>query len=749
MLREVIITRQSAYIEVKPIIQSTPSEMALYKLIKNHFTVKHYNKINDKTTKSRRFLIAKDGDRTFIKLLRFGAFELNDIMNGTEIKTITAGLPDPKKTKPTKLDKLREMQLSIQESNRKAALKYMADDSGDEASSVSSGSSSNTASNITSKITSVQSKESLTGTKEDTREQAAKDRPFVIKNMISLLDNNKLDAKFEGSLNPTQQALSDYMMHTIYSEARLKEGRAGCVLKLEAGQGKTYISMWLIGALKRRTLIVVHTRSMLFQWRKLIKKHFPTVNVGVYYGEEKFFGDITIGTIHSLIKDGKPINVMVNIGGGSSSNKASSSDQSHDKQQKKLYPVMTEMTDQEFFRSFDFVIMDECHVMMSHEFYTIFFKAQAPYMLGLSATPDEDLYGRSPVLRWGLGEILDFDVIKHKLNITIENVKFKAKVQAIKYSGHPDYTKVTTNDRGTVSFTESLSKICADPYRNKLIILKIRELLDMGLNVLVFSDRLSHLDKIRKLLVDEKISFVFEANTAAEHLAKEDPEFDKPIEEEPPSASDNTAQGRIMLKPIDKSTSSALDRDAPLDAEKIDYSIYKRYLKSKGAEGEIKATVKESKSRSLGVKLVGGSLEDDISSAEDNNRLILSTYKFMSTGVSMKKLNALVLATPRRSYAKQFVNRIFRLGSDHTITRQIVDIIDSDTYVKKLYDPRKEHYKEQKYDIVSMPIKWHSIELNSSSALGKTSTKVTMQKGTKKGLPAEPKSPIITSSDED
>lgn len=98
--------------------------------------------------------------------------------------------------------------------------------------------------------------------------------------------------------------------------------------------------------------------------------------------------------------------------------------------------------------------------------------------------------------------------------------------------------------------------------------------------------------------------------------------------------------------------------------------------------------------------LYGGSSEETIQTANDMSNIIFTTYQYSSTGVSIKKMDCLVLTTPRRSNMKQIINRVFRLGSDQTIERQIVDIIDMKMPIKRQYLERLKSYNERGSKIV-------------------------------------------------
>jgi superfamily II DNA or RNA helicase len=98
--------------------------------------------------------------------------------------------------------------------------------------------------------------------------------------------------------------------------------------------------------------------------------------------------------------------------------------------------------------------------------------------------------------------------------------------------------------------------------------------------------------------------------------------------------------------------------------------------------------------------LYGGSSEQTIQKANDISNIIFTTYQYSSTGVSIKKMDCLVLTTPRRSNMTQIINRVFRLGSDQTIERQIIDILDVKLPIKNQYKERLKAYKERGSTII-------------------------------------------------
>lgn len=108
--------------------------------------------------------------------------------------------------------------------------------------------------------------------------------------------------------------------------------------------------------------------------------------------------------------------------------------------------------------------------------------------------------------------------------------------------------------------------------------------------------------------------------------------------------------------------------------------------------------------------LYGGSSDDDIETAKNKSNVIFTTYSYSSTGVSIDKMNAVILSTPRKSKAKQIIGRIFRLNKANShIKRIIIDIIDNKTVLKHQLYGRMSAYKERDCTIIKKNINYDEI----------------------------------------
>ena len=419
------------------------------------------------------------------------------------------------------------------------------------------------------------------------------------------------NAKFHGELRHNQKIIQQHMLANIYTDARLKHGSAGCILNLEAGQGKSYLAANLISCFKKRTAIVIHSSALLEQWEKVIRSCYPNATIGYYHSKKKQLGDIMILIINSVLS--KEFKFKTKL----------------PKQKGKRAQYRTEtFTPGEFFAQFGFMIYDECHLYCSKVFGKAFSIAQTPYVLGLSATPDEHALKFDKLVWWGLGPVLDAKLLS---GYQQTDNQFTGEVRRIMFYGEPKYTKIIRNQiTDMVSIAETITMLCQDEKRTRLIIWCVRQCRALNLNTFVFADRREYLEKIRSYLLMEK-----------HNLDEEDP--------------------------------NKLIHVMTTDAE------YTR--------------------------LVGGSSQEEMARAEKQSTIVLTTYQFMGTGKSIPRMNALVLATPRKSKMAQYIKRIFRLGSDQSIQRVIYDLTDMKVTVKNQWSVRKKYYTSQNFTITEQKIK--------------------------------------------
>ena len=149
------------------------------------------------------------------------------------------------------------------------------------------------------------------------------------------------------------------------------------IINARTGIGKSALALNLSCLLKKRTIIVVHTREIILQWKEAIEKHVLNAKVGYIKGKKYLIDgcDFVIVTVQSLMKPSIPVKALLS--------------------------------------DFDTIIYDEAHHYCSPVFSNVLRNIVTRYTISLSATMEkthESIY-------WYLGGIgvktegqLDFDI---------------------------------------------------------------------------------------------------------------------------------------------------------------------------------------------------------------------------------------------------------------------------------------------------------------------------------------------------
>jgi superfamily II DNA or RNA helicase len=94
---------------------------------------------------------------------------------------------------------------------------------------------------------------------------------------------------------------------------------------------------------------------------------------------------------------------------------------------------------------------------------------------------------------------------------------------------------------------------------------------------------------------------------------------------------------------------------------------------------------------------IGGMKQAKLDDNADKCQILLATYQMASEAFSVKKLNTVILATPRKN-VEQSTGRIFRQRIDERkVAPHIIDIIDSHDCHKRRWFVRQKFYKECEY----------------------------------------------------
>tara|TARA_Y100000310_G_scaffold345185_1_gene462454 strand:+ start:2166 stop:3512 length:1347 start_codon:yes stop_codon:yes gene_type:complete len=224
------------------------------------------------------------------------------------------------------------------------------------------------------------------------------------------------------------------------------------VLKAPTGGGKTVIAIWTIAKRKVPTLIVVHTKELMYQWKEKLHQ-FLNINsdqVGLVGDGHRNFKDITIGIVNSLAK--------------------------------------MEIPDK-----YGTLIVDECHRVPATTFANVVEKMSTRYLLGLTAT-DRRSDGLDELIYRYMGGLVH--EIKTK-NLQESGDILKPEVKIIE----TDYSYYMTNPRQRNAMIQDMIN---NADRNAIITKNIEGQVKEFPNgiALVISDRVGHCKKLQDRLQD-------------------------------------------------------------------------------------------------------------------------------------------------------------------------------------------------------------------------------------------------------
>jgi len=271
-----------------------------------------------------------------------------------------------------------------------------------------------------------------------------------------------INIKFNGKLRPKQEEVIKILLPKL----ELEDGGLLCE---GCGDGKTIKALYIACHFQKKTLVIVHKTFLLNQWVERIKE-FTNANVGtIQQNKIDIDGkDIVIGMLQSIAKD---------------------------------------KYNSEIFKDFGLVIFDEAHHAPSNYFSKALPIIAAKKTLALSATPKRN-DKLEKVLYWYFGNILYKSPTK-----IIENVL----VKVIKYTViDPTFKEYKQNYGTDFNRPKTINKISEINKRNIFIVKNIIDIInaDEDRKVIVLSDRIDHLNKLKEMIDKEILDKEMNINTS-------------------------------------------------------------------------------------------------------------------------------------------------------------------------------------------------------------------------------------------
>ena len=277
------------------------------------------------------------------------------------------------------------------------------------------------------------------------------------------------------------QLISDMFKHYLEDSGKpILKPSCDKFINAGTGIGKSILALIISAFLRKRAIIVVHTKEIILQWKEYIEANMINAKVGYISGQKyKLDGcDFVICTVQSLMKSTLPL--------------------------------------EELLADFDTVIYDEAHHYCSQVFSNVLRRIVTRYSISLSATIDRP-DGLDKVLHWYLGEIgfktevlLDYDV-------EIDVIEFTPKDKK--------YFKELPLPGKKMNTGKMMSNLILIPERNRMIVDKVIDIFEKQPNrhILIISHRVSQMEyfkeKFSKLYGEENIGMI--VGETGKHMIKD------------------------------------------------------------------------------------------------------------------------------------------------------------------------------------------------------------------------------------
>lgn len=246
----------------------------------------------------------------------------------------------------------------------------------------------------------------------------------------------ELQVTFHGQLVPAQEAATSELL-------RHDDG----ILVAPSGSGKTVVGISMIASRKTNTLILVHRRPLMEQWRTQLASflELDPAKIGqVGGGKDRRNGLLDVAMLQSLVRKGEVNDLVAEYGQ---------------------------------------VIVDECHHLPAVTFEQVLRQIKARYVLGLTATPYRR-DGHQPIIQMQCGPL--------RYEIQQKDDRSQVSLQHSLICRDTGFMLPTSESEPSIQGI--YAGLMADEARNKLILDDILKSLDEGRSPILLTERREHLE---------------------------------------------------------------------------------------------------------------------------------------------------------------------------------------------------------------------------------------------------------------
>lgn len=239
------------------------------------------------------------------------------------------------------------------------------------------------------------------------------------------------------------------------------------VLSATTAFGKTVTAIGLIAKLKVNTLILVHTKALLDQWKRELEK-FLTIEYEPEVQAHKRGRRKRFSPIGTLCSTGDTLHGMIDVA--------------------IIQSCINDNEIKPFVRNYGMVIVDECHHVSAVSFEHVLKTVNAQRVYGLTATPIRK-DGHQPIIFMQCGPIR-----------YTADAKSQIKSQSFERLLVPRFTSYRTLANDKQTYTQTIQQLSEDELRNRLIVNDVCEVLNAGRTPIILTNLTSHVCILSEML---------------------------------------------------------------------------------------------------------------------------------------------------------------------------------------------------------------------------------------------------------